>query len=507
MLRNTWLAFCLSLFLPSAALACGKVELRALIEAAQTLSAQTEAKAAKLLTCPAEVPEAIQWLAFYRSASNTEKKPAQVIRAVAPRSQAAAAVNTDIIQAYLGSYTNLKAKFESADPAYRDEPLVSLALARALIRKREFSEGRSYYANYLRMVRGAYAEEVENIYSFIWEGRLDQAQHELASVDFAETPPEYARSITNGKELVQRLRLASANVGTDSPAMAEARFGLDLEGFTIKDEMQRISTGLRYHGPVDASWRHHLIKELTYDKATLGTDEFRIGAAHTLSGRVMLGAHIGYLTNSNQHYLGDAQLRLRIKNQLWLGGGAEREPMLTSTPLTSTALGLLRDRIYLEAGWPGLLTARSSYIRDHQLAAFERHEINLHQDLVTTDAGAEVFGISALTHYEARPQPSPNYDSYHTTIKLGVGAFAEHKLGLDWAAGTEVQYLLTQVQPFGTNTTERLSGGELKVHLSERIGDGWVIGAKLTYGVQETARPAQIIGQRLAVLGSLELLR
>jgi len=507
MLRNTWLAYCLSLFLSSAALACGKVELQALIEAAQTLSAQTEAKASKLLTCPAEVPEAIQWLAFYRSVSNTEKKPAQAIRAVAPKSKAAAAVNADISQAYLGSYTNLQAKFESADPAYRDEPLVSLALARALIRQHEFSEGRSYYAGYLRMVRGAYAEEIENIYSFIWEGRLDQAQHELANVDFAETPPEYARSITNAKELVQRLRLAGTNAGTGSPAMTEVRFALDLEGFTVKDEVQRISTGLRYHGPVDAAWRHHLIKVLTYDKATIGTDEFRIGAAHTLSGRVMVGAHIGYLTNSNQHYLGDALLRFRIKNQLWIGGGADREAMLTSTPLTTTSLGLLRDRVYLEAGWPGLLMARSSYLRDHQLAAFERHEINLHQDLVTTNAGADVFGVSALANYEARPQPSPDYDSYHTSIKLGVGAFAEHKLGLDWAAGTEVLYLLTQVQPFGTNTTERLSGGELKAHLSERIGDGWVIAAKLSYSVQETARPAQIIEQRLAVLGSLELLR
>ncbi len=504
-MRFAWLACGLGLFLPSLALACGKGDLQALIDSAQSLTPETEAQAAKLLNCPSEVAATIQWLAFFRAVGPGANKTPANIRAVAPNTGAPKAISSDITQAYIGSYTNLKAKFDSGDPTYRDEPQVYLALARALVRHGDFIEGRSFYASYLRLVRSSYAEEVENLYSFIWEGRLEQAQHDLDSADFTDTPPEYRRAIDHGKDLVQRLRAAGAKAETKSNKQNTAMFSADLEGYAITDELQRLSTGLSYHSVLDAAWHHHLIRELSYDKATLNTDEFLVGADHTFGNRVSLAAHLGYLTSGDQHYLGDARLRFRVKNQLWLGGGTDRQALLTTTPLPSNALGLLQDRTYIEGGWPGWLIGRSSYLRDQNRAGFQRHEIELRQPLKSIDSGTEIIGITALALYETRPQPSPDYESYHSTAKLGLGAFAEQHLGADWAIDADVQYLLAQVQPFGSNATQQLSGAEIKTRLSDRIADNWFVTASLAYSARETGRPSQTLEQRMAVFAAIEL--
>jgi hypothetical protein len=507
-MRFAWLACGLGLFLPSLALACGKGELQTLIDSAQSLAPETEAQAAKLVSCPNEVAATIQWLAFFRAVGPGANKTVANIRAVAPNTGAPKAISNDITQAYIGSYTNLKAKFDSGDPTYRDEPQVYLALARALVRHGDFIEGRSFYASYLRLVRSTYAEEIENLYSYIWEGRLEQAQHDLDNADFTDTPPEYRRAIDHGKDLVQRLRAAGGKAEAKANVQKPAMFTADLEGFAITDELQRLSTGLSYHGVLDASWHHHLIRELSYDKSTLNTDEFLVGADHTFGNRVNLTAHLGYLTSADQHYLGDARLRLRVKNQLWLGAGTDRQALLTTVPLTSNALGLLQDRTYIEGGWPGWLIGRSAYLRDQNRAAFQRHEIELRQPLKSInsgDSGAEVIGVSALALYEARPQPSPDYDSDHSTAKLGLGAFAEQHLGADWAINADIQYLLAQVQPFGSNTTRQLSGAEIKTRLSDRIADNWFVTAAFTYSARETGRPSQTIEQRMAIFAAIEL--
>lgn len=484
-----------TLLFPDAALACGKTELRVLIEAAQALSERTEQLGTSLLVCPGETVEAAQWLAFYRS---LQARPAPATeRTIAPQLSARGSVGNDIAAAYRGRYAPLRAKLDAGDPLYRETPEASLAVARMLVRERRFSEGRHYYEDFLRL-RDSAPEAVEYLYTFIWEGDLERADQELNS---ARGDAYLTAAAQRGRRLVQQLRSRRPSASpqtrrTDGKPLITA--GAD--SFFIKDQLRRHGSLVHYQDIVDASWRHYILAEQVYDEPTLNTDELRLGREHTFGERVTLAAQALYVVHAKRHWGGSASARFLAPGAIHLALGVERRFLYRDTPMPKAALGLTQDEQWLAVGWDERITLKSAVLQDRDAQPFERHSLNLRQPLGS--------GITArgLLDYENRTVPSPNYETFRKTQRLGVGAIFQRPLDSRWSVKAEALYSLHVRQAFGDERYLRHSGVDLHAELTSHLFDQLRALGQITYSALETSRPSGNVEQRLALLAALQLL-
>jgi hypothetical protein len=486
------------LLTPDAALACGRSELYVFVAAAQQLDERAEQMGQRLLGCPGETAEAAQWLAFYRAVKTPPPKPAAAVPVVTAQTSVKGEVGRAIAAAYGGNVGPLRAHLDAGHPDYKETPEAALAVGRMLVRERQFAEGRRYYEDFLR-VRNSPAEEAEYLFTFIWEGDLQRADEELGS---ARGHAYLMTSARRGRQLVAQLKSkkAQASAPGKQDGKRAALLTAGAETFVIKDQLRRYGSLVRFQGIVDASWRHHLLQVQAYDQPSVNTDELRIGRVQPLGDHVSLAAHASYVVHAKNHLGGTADARFRLPGVLTLGAGGERRHLYDTVPLAEEALGLTQDTLWLEAGWDEYAVLRSSQLKDDGGLPFERHELSLRLPL-----GAEAEAL-ALAGYEARAVPSPDYETYRKTQRLGVGGSVRRSIGEQWDGRIEAVYLLRMRQPYGESAYLRHSGIDLKGEVGSLIGASLRFAGQLVYAAEETARPTGKVEHRLGVIAALQLL-
>jgi hypothetical protein len=486
------------LLTPDAALACGRSELYAFVEAAQQLEERAEQMGPKLLGCPAETAEAAQWLAFYRAVKTPPPKAPPSVPIAKAQTNVAGEVGRAIAAAYAGNVAPLRTQLDAGHPEYKATPEAALAVGRMLVRQRQFADGRRYYEDFLRLRNGP-AEEAEYLFTFIWEGDLRRADEELSS---ARGHAYLMASARRGRQLVARLESnkAPASAAGLKGGKRAALLSAGGESFVIKDQLRRYGSLVHFQGIVDASWRHHLLQVQAYDQPSLNTDELRIGRVQPLGDHVSLAAHASYVVHAKKHLGGTAAVRFRLPGVLTLGAGGERRHLYATVPLAEEALGLTQDTLWLEAGWDEYVVLRSSQLEDDGGSPFERHELSLRLPL-----GAEAAAL-ALAGYEARAVPSPDYDTYRKTQRLGVGFSFKRSIGEQWDGLIEAIYLLRLRQPYGDSKYLQHSGVDLKGEVGSLVGESLRFAGQLVYAAEETERPTGKVEHRIGVMASLQLL-
>ena len=482
-------------FAPHAAMACGRIELRVFIEAAQQLSERTEQLGQRLLTCPGESIEASQWLSFYRTLQVQPGRPTTF--PIAPRIQVPGEVGKAIAKAYNGSYTELQTKLDAGDPIYRETPEAPLAVARMLIREQRFREGRAYYEDSLR-IRDNSIEAVEYLYTYIWEGDLERADEELSS---ARGDSYLTAAVERGRRLVQALRGRQATTRQASRSMNDKPLLTGaVESFVIKDQLRRYGSLLHYQGIVDASWYHDVIAAQVYDEPSLNTDELRLGHELKFGERVTLAGHASYVVHAKRHWAGAASVRFFAPAGMHLTMGGERRFLYRNTPLPKDSLGLTQDEQWLGIGWRTRIDLRIATLKDSDSPRFERYELHLHHPLSRK--------ISALARlgYETRIVASPNYETYRKTQLFALGANFKHSWDSDWELQAEAVYSLRVRQSFGDERFWRHSGIDLRTEASTRLVDHLRAAGQLFYSGLETSRPTGNFEQRLTLLAALQWL-
>lgn len=484
---------------PDAALACGRAELRRFIEGAQQLNERTEQLGARLLSCPGETAEAAHWIAFYRAVKMPAPPPAAPVRPAAAQANIQGEVGRAITAAYGGSYSALRAKLDAGEPLYRDVPEAALAVGRMLVRERRFAEGRRYYEDFLR-IRDSAAEEAEYIFTFIWEGDLERAQRELNS---ARGDAYLMASVARGQTLVAELKgkkPAAPKGGGQPPARREARLAAGAETFVIKDQLRRYSSLVRYRGIVDASWQHHLLLTQVYDAPTLNTDQLRLGREQPLGDYFTVAAHAAYVVHASKHWGGEASARFRIPSSVMAAVGVERRHLYPSLPLPKTSLGLTQDTQWAELGWDERIVVKTARRTDAQGSPFEEHELNVRQPVSAETA------VLAMAGYGARAVPSPHYETFRKSQRLGIGGLLRRDLDERWGSELEAMYVLRVRQPYGDAKYLRHSGLELKAGFGSPVGESLRFAGQVTYAAEETERPSGKVEHRLGVVAALELL-
>lgn len=495
-----WPLVTILLALPLKALACGTQELAAFIAAAQSLAPGAESAGLPLLSCPGESAEAGQWLAFYGKVSGLSAK-APGVRIIAPPATPKGELGTAIRAAYNNQVTELRDKIDHGDPRFVQSAAAHLALGRALMRLNRFSEGRSAYASYLRLVDHAYREEAEYLYSFIWAGELDQAAREFSSISLTSIPRDHAAAIQRGQALIAKL---SPEGSPPTPRQGgqprKPAYSASSSILLQRQALERISGGLEYHGPLSLRWRHHVTKVLIYDRSLANADEFWVGSAKDRGGAFYYRAYAGLFARKRSAWLVDGALGTQAFGGLYAETGINYSPLILTTPLVESRLDLLQSRVYAALGWRDLLHWRSSYLKDGaQGAAFERHELSTQIPLAAKagDARISFLGGAAI---EARPRPSPDYDSYRRSyhFNLGLGAYAQDTD--TWTASGEVRYLMLQSTTFYAEPTRVVrSGLEAKAGMITHLKDSLRLEAGVGFKVLESGWSGHPLEQTLSL--------
>ena len=491
------------------AFACGKAELDSFVALAQSLSPRAPQAGERLLSCPAETAEAAQWLFFYRA---TSKSPAakNAAKGAAARVDISGEVGRAIAQAYDGNVATLKTRIDEGDPRYSKLPEAHLAVGRMLMRADNFEDARHYYENSLRLWGSAPAVEVEYLFGYIWGRDLDRAEREFNAVPVAGTAPSFAQAIERGKALVKTLKPARATSTALVAALVKPRdvlFAMTAETFVIRNEMQRLSGGVKYQGAVDARWQHHIIKSEVYDRTGFNTDEFAIGRLQPIGDSVTLGGNLGILTSDEKHVLGDLTFHWKLPASLGLGFGLDRRPLVVSVPLAKTARALVQDHAYVEASWRDRLTLRSAYLKDEGAGVFERHDFELRQPLKPADEAGNSATFVAVGGYEARALPSADYETYRRSFRVGVGGAALLRIGERWDAGAQLLYVLNRRQAHGSDGYLLHSGLDLNAEIGSRVAESLCLVTRFLYAVEETDRPSDPLEHRVTIAVAAEILR
>lgn len=471
---------------PKDAWACGTDKLQIFVAAAQMLEPQSEQLGSKLLLCPNEAAIAAHWLSFYRFMQPATHQ-AKIVYADT-RNNLADPVGSTIVRAYAGSYQALREKLDSGDPAYKETPEASLALARMLTKAKQFKLARRYYEDTLRL-HDQSETLIEYLYTYIWEGDLEHAQQEFRSVaDERDLAAALERGRLTTSKLLQEKAAKGINPGRQSTA---PWLSADLTALAIKNQYRRYGNRIQYFGPIDLSWDHHVIHSQVYDQATLNSDELHLDYRQSFFDNLMIFASIHYVVHARRHWGGNSELRWQPSNAPGLGLGLQRHHLYADLPLPQNALGITRDTKWAELTWGRTIAIRSSQYRESDDRDYSDHQFKLRHSL------RHRLDLLALAGAESRPRPSLYYASYRQTQSLGLGLSQTQTISSRGDIQIEALYTLKIRQPFGDVRYLRHSGVDAQGILSTAINQQTKLCVQIRYIGEETDRPTDKVEQRL----------
>jgi hypothetical protein len=505
--------------IPLEAFACGLTELMAFEEKAQSLNSEASQAGLKLLDCPSERREAFQWLHFVNSfQQNMEpiKWPTAASKLgsqsskIPEKNQPDLVLTQEIDAAYAGDTKLIRARLDGGDPLLSSNPEVILAVARALVRKGQFSESRQFYRSVQRLGVTESRIDLELLYTYIWERNFAAAERELNRVGLERGSRQFSDGVKRARTLIGELK-GKLPVSEERSSLNPERkviFALDAGSYVISQELRRYTGNIRFSGFLDADFSHHIVMPMVYEEKTFQRDVLWIGKENWTKGRFSSGGQIGFRSKvGKDRFLFRGSVGYRITENVHTQLEVNRRNLFEFVPLPSRAIDSVQDTAQLSFGFSPYFKARSGVARDSGGEAFSKYGVEMHPqlDFLPKSAGA-VTGICRID-YEARPQPSPDYETYRQGVRLEVGAGLERRLVGDWDVAGNLRYLNLQRQGYGQTGWVQNSGAGGTLEARQQIDDYWRIAARISYNGEETLRPTQPFQNRLDLQIGAEILQ
>lgn len=487
-------------FLAEDARACGDAELQAFIASAQALAADAAAKGERLLPCPQERDEAVQWLAFARSLANDAAGAAR-----AELSPVRPAPRTDrdkvLAKAKTGDYGELLQKVDAREPNYATAADAQVTLARALARRRNFERGRTAYVDALRVNPSDARAEAEYLYTYIWEGRYTEADEKLAAVRGGDVPAYLRDAVQRGRALAQRLmpkdapragaapraslpiQLAARGLGdTDAVIAGTPGVGLYASRHELRNLYERTSATAVYEGAVTARLAAHDMRTKTLGADAARATELRVGASRALSETFGVRGEAGYFSPGSTNVFGHAHIVAGPPSVFEVYAGAARAPLALDLPLTLDDLGLMRDALQLGGRYKRYVEAALEVLKEGKYSPYERHRILGRIPLAGDQGSDEHLDLRIPFTLERHPRPSPHYNADPRTVTAGAGAEYGATLGGGWLVALAADYTLSFTQMRDPATSTRRAGAfAVDARAAASISDQTLVSLSGTY--------------------------
>ncbi len=490
------LGFSLGAARPAFAASCDAASRQAFLAAAQVRDAAAVAKGEALLACPALKDEAVQWLAFVLAGTGD---PARALRLDSEQwKDAARGAKSDrdkaLAKARAGDARDLEQRVDRREPGFATVPEPQLVLARALVRHGAFERGRAAYLDYLRIAPDDAAVEGEYLYSFIWEGRLVEADGKLGQITNS-APDELRQTAQRGRALVAKLGGGKALGGSTDVAVGSVRRtssfaaagelwprrfggpGVSLTGslHNWRETGRRRSYAATYTGIVDGKIAAHDLRGESLGRYETRVSEARLGAHHDFfDERLFLDGDVGYVSTAPEKPLYATQVRVGQPQGLGARIGASRSPLALALPLAEADLGLLRDELRAGAGYGRYVELELVMAKETGLAPYERHRLLGRIPLVAGEDGGSRVELRLPIGFERHPRPSPHYHADARTRATGVGVewAAMFAGGLEVSVVADYSLLLVTLRDSGS---QEKRANEIAAHLgfAAPLAAGW----------------------------------
>jgi hypothetical protein len=395
------------------------------------------------MACPALAPVALQWEAFllYMTGDHAGSR-----RLDLPAPKALGSGREAVIaRARAGDFRDLLKHIDDQEPGYTTTADAQLALARVLTRKGSFTRGRDAYVSYRRLMPDDDDGELEYLYSFIWEGRLAEAEGQLAGASRWTERPEFTQALQRAKALVARLRAngsggGGAGAGGTADALVPGIFRAGYGQYTTTQTYRRRTAEVGYLGRFDVRLAGHAIDNLALNAPSTRSSELWGGGGLAFAGIWHASAHGGFFSTGSDHWFGDLSGGATLANGLGADVGGYRTPLALIMPLTPDVGALMRDAAFTTLKWKQYVEVHGELQQELDEAAHEHHTALGRVPLKRVEVPGDDLYLRIPLSYEVNPRPSPNYDSDPKVIQAGAGVEMARPFANRWSLDLVADY-------------------------------------------------------------------